>query len=57
MMRVIDCECGEVVSAANDDDLVRRVREHLESDHPDSDSSDEAARRLVSERAYTATDS
>ena len=57
MMRVIDCECGEVVSAANDDDLVRRVREHLESDHPDADASDEAARRLVSERAYTATDS
>ena len=56
-MRVIDCECGEVVNAANDDDLVQRVREHLESDHPDSDSSDEAARRLVSERAYTATDS
>jgi len=56
-MRVIDCECGEVVQAANDDDLVPRVREHLESDHPEADSSDGAARRLVSERAYTATDS
>jgi len=56
-MRVIDCECGEVVQAANDDDLVQRVREHLASDHPDADASDEAARRLVSERAYTATDS
>jgi predicted small metal-binding protein len=56
-MRVIDCECGAVVQAANDDDLVRRVREHLESDHPDSDASEDAARRLVSQGAYTATDS
>jgi predicted small metal-binding protein len=56
-MRVIDCECGAVVQAGNDDDLARRVREHMESDHPESDTSEEAARRLVSERAYTATDS
>lgn len=56
-MRVIDCDCGEVVQAANDDDLARRMSEHLESDHPDADASDEATRRLVSERAYTATDS
>lgn len=56
-MRVIDCECGAVVQAANDDDLVARVREHLESDHADSDLDDDAVRKLVSERAYTATDS
>ena len=56
-MRVIDCECGDVIGAANDDDLVARVREHLEHDHPDSDRAEETVRKLVSERAYTATDS
>ena len=56
-MRVIDCECGAVVQAANDDDLAARVRDHMESDHPGSDIDDDAVRKLVSERAYTATDS
>lgn len=57
-MRVIDCECGAVVQAANDDDLVARWREHMEHEHPDSGRDDEdTVRKLVSERAYTATDS
>jgi hypothetical protein len=56
-MRVIDCQCGAVIGAGNDDDLVARVREHLEQEHPDADRAEEAVRRLVSERAYTATDS
>ncbi len=55
-MRVIDCECGAVVQAANDDDLARRVRDHMESDHPDSEVDDEAVRKLIAERAYSATD-
>ena len=56
-MRVIDCECGAVVQAANDDDLAVRVRDHMASDHPDADASDEAVQKLVADRAYTATDS
>ncbi len=56
-MQVIDCECGAVVQAANDDELVARMRDHLDEDHPDSGLDDEAIRRMVSERAYAATDS
>jgi predicted small metal-binding protein len=35
MSKVINCECGEVVRADSDDDLVQRVEEHVERDHPD----------------------
>jgi hypothetical protein len=56
-MRVIDCECGAVVQAANDDDLRRRMRDHLDEDHPDMDLDDAAIEKLVAERAYSATDS
>lgn len=56
-MRVIDCDCGVTLQAANDDDLVGRVREHLESDHPDKQMGDDELRGFVSEQAYSATDS
>lgn len=55
-MRVIDCECGAVVQAANDDELVGQVRAHVEEEHPDMDLDEEAARKMVADRAYTATD-
>jgi hypothetical protein len=56
-MRVIDCECGAVVGAANDDDLVERFREHLVEHHPETDRDDEKLRSFVADNAYTATDS
>jgi predicted small metal-binding protein len=55
-MRVIDCECGDVVQAANDQELARNLRNHAEEDHPESALSEEDAERMVAERAYTATD-
>ncbi len=55
-MRVIDCECGAIVQAANDEELVGQVREHVAQEHPDMSLDDEGARQLISERAYTATD-
>jgi predicted small metal-binding protein len=55
-MRVIDCECGAVVQAANDQELARNLRDHVEEQHPDSAPSEEDAERMVAERAYTATD-
>jgi predicted small metal-binding protein len=55
-VRVIDCDCGQTLQAANDEDLEKRVREHYEADHPGEDLSDDDLRQLV-ERAYTATDS
>jgi predicted small metal-binding protein len=56
-MRVIDCDCGKTLQAANDDDLAKSVREHVAEDHPDMDMSDEDARQLVSSQAYDAQDS
>jgi predicted small metal-binding protein len=35
MGKRIDCECGEVVKATTDDELVARVEAHVERDHPD----------------------
>jgi predicted small metal-binding protein len=35
MGKVINCECGQVVRGETDDELVQRVEQHVESDHPD----------------------
>jgi predicted small metal-binding protein len=35
MTRVINCECGEVVRAETDDELVAAVGAHVESAHPE----------------------
>ena len=56
-MRVIDCDCGATLQAANDDELVAAVTEHVQSDHPDMDLGEDGARDLVASKAYSATDS
>lgn len=35
MGKRIDCECGEVVKAETDDELVAKVSAHVERDHPE----------------------
>ena len=35
MGKVINCECGQTVRAETDDDLVERVEQHVQSDHPE----------------------
>jgi predicted small metal-binding protein len=56
-MRVIECnECGETVSAANDDELVANLTEHMESEHDVEPDEDELT-DLVHEEAYDASDS
>jgi predicted small metal-binding protein len=56
-MRVIECnECGETISAANDEELVANLSEHLASEHEQEPDEDEVA-DLVHEQAYDATDS
>ncbi len=35
MGKVINCECGEVVRAASDDELVQKVEHHVEKSHPE----------------------
>jgi predicted small metal-binding protein len=56
-MRVIECnECGETISSANDEELVRHLTEHLKTEHQQQPEEDEVA-DLVHEQAYDATDS
>jgi predicted small metal-binding protein len=55
-MRVIDCECGKTLQAANDEDLTRAVREHIAEDHPDMDLSDDQVGEMVGAQAYDADD-
>jgi predicted small metal-binding protein len=55
--RVIECNtCGEPLSAATDDELVRQVQSHLESEHPDSGVEVERVREMISREAYDAAD-
>ena len=56
-MRVIDCDCGETLQAANDKDLARSVREHIAEKHPEMEMSDDQVQELVSAQAYDAEDS
>jgi hypothetical protein len=35
MGKLINCECGEVIRADTDDDLVAQVGAHVERVHPD----------------------
>jgi hypothetical protein len=53
-MRVIDLDTGDTLQAANDDDLVQAVKRSYEERGSAIDDADAA--RLVSERAYDATD-
>ena len=55
-MRVIDCECGHTLQAANDDDLVNVTRDHVNEVHPDMELDDEGVRKLVADKAYDAMD-
>jgi predicted small metal-binding protein len=56
-MRVIDCECGQTLQAANDEDLTAAVREHIRELHPEMHMSDEQVREFVGAKAYDAQDS
>jgi predicted small metal-binding protein len=33
--KVINCECGEIVRAISDDDLIEKVSRHVEQAHPE----------------------
>jgi hypothetical protein len=35
MSKIVNCECGEVIRAETDDDLVKAVGSHVERDHPE----------------------
>jgi predicted small metal-binding protein len=57
-MRVIECNvCGEPLAAATDDELLRRLRDHTESEHSDAPFDEGQARETIDSEAYNATDS
>ena len=57
-MRVIECNfCGEVVSGANDDDLVAAAQRHMADQHSDAGVDEQQVREMVDRDAYDATDS
>lgn len=35
MSKVINCECGEVIRADDDDELVQKVEQHVAQAHPE----------------------
>jgi predicted small metal-binding protein len=56
-MRVIECnECGETISAADDEELAAHLADHLRSEHDLQPDEDEVG-DLVHEQAYDAMDS
>jgi hypothetical protein len=53
-LRVIECSfCGETLSAANDDELVKAAQKHVGERHPQESLDDSQVR----EQAYDASDS
>lgn len=51
-MRALDCECGQHLEAANDDDLFQQAREHVDRDHPEMKLDDTQVREIVAQGAY-----
>jgi predicted small metal-binding protein len=35
MARVINCECGQVIRGASDDELVAKAQSHVDESHPE----------------------
>jgi hypothetical protein len=59
-VRVLDCECGQTVQAANDKELREALAVHLQGHDPaqrEKQPDDEQLRTLIAQRAYDATDS
>lgn len=56
--RVIECNiCGEPLAAATDDELLRQMQAHHESEHSgESRFDDEQARETIAHEAYDAGD-
>jgi predicted small metal-binding protein len=56
-MRVMECNiCGETLAAANDEELLARLRQHMESEHPSTSFDEAQAREMIANEAYDATD-
>ena len=52
VMRAIECRCGHHLEGADDKELFRLAREHVDSDHPEMQRTDEELRERVAADAY-----
>lgn len=57
-MRVVECNiCGEPLAATNDDELLRRMRDHYGAEHSSSSFDEDVERETIAREAYDASDS
>jgi predicted small metal-binding protein len=51
-MRAIDCPCGHRLEGADDEELFRLARDHVDTHHPEMERLDEQLRERVAADAY-----
>jgi hypothetical protein len=51
-MRAIECPCGHRVEAADDEELFRLCRDHVDRDDPEMTGTDEQMRARIAADAY-----
>jgi predicted small metal-binding protein len=51
-MRAIYCPCGHRLEGADDEELFRKAREHVDRDHPEMQRTDEEIRLRTTSDAY-----
>jgi predicted small metal-binding protein len=52
VMRAIECPCGHHLEGADDDELFRLAREHVDRDHPEMQRTDAQLRERIAADAY-----
>jgi predicted small metal-binding protein len=52
-MRAVNCPCGHYLAAADDEELFRLAREHVDRDHPEMVRTDEQIRERLALDAYS----
>ena len=51
-MRAIECPCGHHLEGADDGELFRLAREHVDRDHPEMQRTDAQLRERIAADAY-----
>jgi len=51
-MRALDCECGQHLELANDEEQFERAREHVDRIHPEMQLNAEQVRGIVADGVY-----